>query len=119
MDEKTKIFNQKVGKRLREVLDGIVDEKGKRISHGTISRAIGVTEQHLSYIINGHKPLTSDVAKKIIDCYCPEIRISYLLGYDDDRTDNDIFVNGINRMNFEGIFVDSEKIYFSFYSFGF
>lgn len=102
MDEKTKIFNQKVGKRLREVLDGIVDEKGKRISHGTISRAIGVTEQHLSYIINGHKPLTSDVAKKIIDCYCPETRISYLLGYDDDRTEKDVSINALRKGMFEG-----------------
>ena len=67
------------GKRLGELLSWHdIDQKD-------FAEKIGYTKEHISYVINGHRNLTLDAAEKIVKMF-PEIRIEWLMGYDDYPT---------------------------------
>lgn len=71
------------GKRLGELLSWHgIDQKD-------FAEKIGYTKEHISYIINGHRNLTIDAAEKIVKIF-PDIRIEWLMGYDDYRTQIDV-----------------------------
>lgn len=71
------------GERLREVLsDHKMDQK-------ELAEKIGYTKEHISYIINGKRNLTPEAAEAIVKIF-PDIRIGWLLGIEDCKTDFDI-----------------------------
>ena len=64
-------MNQKVYKKVerkpshagRVLKSGFIDEHGLRIE--TIAELLGITRVHLSRIVNGHSPVTSDIAIRL------------------------------------------------------
>ena len=79
-------INPKTGERLKDWIReiGITQEAFAKRSH--------MTQQHLSNIVNGKKALTIDRAKQISDKIRNEngerIRVEYLLGLDDFKTEH-------------------------------
>lgn len=70
-----------------ERLKALLEEKG--IDQKVFAEKIGYTPEHISYIINGKRNLTQDAAEGIVKIF-PEIRVGWLLGYDDYETDDDL-----------------------------
>lgn len=71
------------GERLGKLLSWYgIDQKD-------FAEGIGYTKEHISYIINGHRNLTIDAAERIVKMF-PDIRIEWLMGYDDYPTRLDV-----------------------------
>lgn len=70
------------GKRLKTLLNE------KKIDQKEFAEEIGYSAEHISYIINGKRNLTEDAAGRIAEKF-PDIRIGWLLGWDDFKTEED------------------------------
>lgn len=73
------------GERLRSLLE----KRG--MEQQELASKIGYTKEHISYIVNGKRNLTQEAAEAIVKIF-PEIRIGWLLGYEDHETDFDILL---------------------------
>lgn len=57
-----------------------------------VAQKIGVSDSYMSMLYNGKVFLTMNLAKKFIRNIAPSVRVPYLLGYDDFKTDSDVVV---------------------------
>ena len=87
MGRKTVEINILRGQRLKQVLN---DQKMKQRELADI---LDCTKEHISYIVTGKRNLTEEHAKKIVAQF-PHIRLEWLMGYDDFRTE---YEKGINE----------------------
>ena len=86
MGRKTVEINIIRGQRLKQVL---ADQKMKQRELADI---LDCTKEHISYIVTGKRNLTEEHAKKIVTLF-PHIRLEWLMGYDDFKTDNEKGIN--------------------------
>ena len=82
MSRKRIEINKIRGKRLGELLS----ENG--MGQKELAEKIGYSPEHISYIINGRRNLTQDAAESIVKIF-PGVRVGWLLGYDNSKTDLD------------------------------
>lgn len=74
------------GKRLKQ----IIREKG--ISQQALSKTIHISQQAISAMVNERANLTETTAKAVIKLY-PEYRYEWLMGYDDFKTRDDMYLS--------------------------
>ena len=77
------------GERLRSLLENLGMEQQE------LANKIGYSKEHISYIINGKRNLTQGAAEAIVKIF-PEIRVGWLLGYEDYSTN---YEYGMKRMD--------------------
>ena len=70
------------GENLRKVLSDY------GISQANLAEKLNYSKEHISYIVNGRRNLTLDIAEKIVKLL-PDIRLEWLMGYDNYRTQLD------------------------------
>lgn len=78
--------------RVRECLDDIKEGRmtnGKKQTLSEIGLEIGYTPETISRIKNGHVEVTMEFAQSLIDHYCKDIRLEYLMGRDSFRNTRD------------------------------
>lgn len=94
---KKAILNPECGKRLKECL---ADSK---MTQGEISSLTGYTQQYISNIVVGKKPLTIKAAKLFSEVL--HVRENYLLCVDAFKTDSDVdkYENDSSCLNFQRI----------------
>jgi len=78
------------GERLRSLLGRHGMEQQE------LANRIGYTKEHISYIINGKRNLTQEVAEAIVKIF-PETRIGWLLGYEEHETNDDLILDVANE----------------------
>lgn len=83
MGRKKTEINQECGKRLRQLLS----ERG--MDQRELADKLNYTKEHISYVINGHRNLTQDMAEAIVKIY-PDVRVGWLLGIDKYKSNLDI-----------------------------
>lgn len=59
------------------------------ISQADLAEKLNYSKEHISYIVNGHRNLTLDIAEKIVELF-PDVRLEWLMGYDNYRTQLDV-----------------------------
>ena len=79
MSKKRIEINPVRGERLKILL------REKRIDQQTPADKIGYSKEHISYVVNGRRNLTEGAARAIIRLF-PDIRIEWLMGYDEFKT---------------------------------
>lgn len=96
MAKRRAVINPIRGERLRQVLsEHKMDQK-------ELAEKMGYTKEHISYIINGKRNLTPEAAESIVKIF-PDIRIGWLLGIEDHKTNSDVISAKMNEkiMNLE------------------
>ena len=96
MPRKKKEINPKQGERLQSIL------KEQKISQKYLSKKIHLSEKTISAMINGRSSLTHATAVSLLDLF-PEAgyRYEWIMGYDDFKTNRDMFVSVINDSQIE------------------
>ncbi len=86
--QKTEIVPERV-KRLKEII------KSSNLTNKQFAALIGISPQSLSKIINFKVTLTEDTARKICAAF-PSYRVSWLLCFDDDKTQRERSLTLVN-----------------------
>ena len=74
MARKKSEVNKVRGQNLRKLLAHYgMDQK-------ELAERLHYSKEHISYIINGHRNLTLDIAEKVVDIF-PEVHLDWLMGY--------------------------------------
>lgn len=60
------------------------------MAHQDLAEKIGYSKEHISYVVNGKRNLTEDMADSIIQKVFPTVRKEYLLGIDEYETLQDV-----------------------------
>lgn len=96
MPRKKKEINPKQGERLQTIL------KEQKISQKGLSKKIFLSEKTISAMINGRSSLTHATAVALINLF-PEAgyRYEWIMGYDDYKTNRDMFVSVIQDSQIE------------------
>lgn len=95
MSRKPVKLNTLPGERLKR----LISENG--YTQKEFAEKMGYTAQHLSLIVTGKRNLTDEAAQRVIEIF-PHVRIEWLKGYDDDRTQED---QSRKRANLQGNYV--------------
>ena len=115
-------INQIRGERLRELMES------HNLTNEELARLTNYSNGHISYMKNGARNITEDAARTFIEKAFPEIRIEWLMGYDNFRTEQEKTLSEqrdervtdlINNMAGESLFcakMAALKAYFRFYS---
>lgn len=53
------------GELIRETLDGLAEETGKRFTIGEVAESLGVTRKTLSALVNGHAGVSIEMALRL------------------------------------------------------
>lgn len=100
---------KKCGQRVRECLE----EKG--ISQAKLAEEIGYTQQHISYVINGKRALSREMAEAIIEVlnadpkkYSMNVHMPY---YELDKDERDSYVDEIDEDGWVNVWVDFPYLY--------
>ncbi len=88
------------GQRVKELLKERKAE-GKQASQEWLAEQLDISTVYLSDIVRGIKRLTPEMAMKIIKIF-PSVRMEWLLGEDDFKTEAARFHSVIDTMNHEG-----------------
>ena len=82
MLQKRTEINKIRGERLRKVI------RKSGMTQEAFAERIGYSQIHISYVVNGKRNLSQEVANAVVKML-PEVRIGWLLGYDDFETVED------------------------------
>ena len=83
MSRKKVEINKERGKRLRQLL------LDRGMDQSELADKLNYTKEHISYVVNGHRNLTQDMAEAIVKIF-PDVRVGWLLGIDKHMTNLDI-----------------------------
>lgn len=67
-----------------------------KFSQVKLADKIHMTQQNISRIVQMKQPLTEETARLIIEAF-PDYRIEWLLGYDNDMTENEKYLNKLDK----------------------
>jgi antitoxin HigA-1 len=73
------------GELIRETIDGIAEETGKKLTVGEVAQGLGTTRKTLSAIINGKQGVTPEMALKLAAAFgntTPEFWLQVQDNYD-------------------------------------